>query len=257
MAFAARSESLRQIRKRLQSDKPRVFSISDPLHGNIDGLLRTAFSGKDDKKLISEIVGGDHKIYRGEFGSLRDGNWLDDVCIDFYLALLQRRQRNPEYSGLRCHFFSAFFYAGLVHSGKYQFNAVSSWTDQLQYSLFNMDRLILPVNLENKHWALVVVYIAERKLEYLDSLGYDGNIIMSNICRYLDDHARDMKLEVLDAFKWERASNKHIPMQKDDFNCGIFALAYADYRSLGLELSFSASDVPRFRKKIAQEILIG
>ena len=111
--------------------------------------------------------------------------------------------------------------------------------------------------MENKHWALVVAYIGERKLEYLDSLGYDGDIVMQHIGRYLDDHAKDQKLEVLDAVHWKRVSNKQIPMQKDGFNCGIFALAYADYRSLGIEISFSESDIPGFRKKIAQEILIG
>lgn len=224
---------------------------------NIDGLLNAAFSGKDKNSVISEIVEEKQRIVRREFASMRDGIWLDDVCIDFYLALLQRRQKNPDYHGLQCHFFSAFFYAGLVNKGKYQFKAVSSWTDPLEYSLFNRDRLIFPINLENKHWALVVAYISGRKLEYLDSLGYDGDNVMENIAHYLDDHARDQELEVLDAVHWERVSNKHIPMQKDDFNCGIFALAYADLRSLGLKLSFSASDVSRFRKKIAQEILIG
>ena len=135
---------MKQIRKRVRVDIPRVLCITDPVLDHIDALLLTAFSGRDKKKVISEIKEDDQKILRGEFASLRDGNWLDDVSIDFYLALLQRRQKNPDYYGLRCHFFSSFFYAGLVHSQTYQFKAVASWTDLLKYSIFNMERVIFP-----------------------------------------------------------------------------------------------------------------
>ena len=236
---------------------PQFFSISGPLLENIDGLLLAIFQGKDDKRTISEIMGGLQRIVRGEFKSPHNGEWLDDVCIDFYLALLQRRQENPLYKGLQCYFFSTFFYAGLVNNKKYSFQAVASWTNVLKTSLFNLDRLIFPINLVNKHWACVVAYIAKRKLEYLDSMGLDGEIVMLHIARYLDDHARDQKLKVMDAFKWERTSNKKIPMQEDGFNCGVFTCAYSDYRSLGLEIDFLPSDIHSFRKKVAQEILIG
>ncbi len=97
----------------------------------------------------------------------------------------------------------------------------------------------------------------ERKIEYWDSLGFSGVEVMSHIAWYLDDHAADQLLGPINAKNFDRVTPYDIPRQKDDFNCGIFTIAYADYRALGRNMTFSALDIGKYRKKVAQEILIG
>jgi len=193
------------------------------------------------------------------FKTLSPDSWLNDDCMDFYMTLLQRRSLHLDYKGFRCHLFSVFLYSQLMSDKRnvYDVPFVSSWTDNLKSSIFQMDRVLFPINIQNKHWSLIVVYMKERKIEYLDLLGYPSDEHMGNVAHYLDDHAKDQSLESPDAIHWERVVPTNIPKQKDSFNCGIFALTYADYRCLGDDLPFSVEDMPRLRKKVAQEILIG
>jgi Ulp1 family protease len=113
------------------------------------------------------------------------------------------------------------------------------------------------MNVARVHWALVVVHVPEKKIEYLDSMTYQGKEIMHNVSRYLDDYAKYNHLEIPNAKNFEKFCLKNNPRQKDDSSCGVFTLAFADYRALGRELTFSEANIASYRKKIAQEILIG
>ena len=97
----------------------------------------------------------------------------------------------------------------------------------------------------------------DRKIEYLDSLGYHGKREMKWIAAYLDDHAKDQHLGPINAKNWDRVCPPLTLRQKDSCNCGVFLLAYADYRALGGPFTFSANKIRHFWKKIAQDILIG
>ncbi len=250
-----------ELRKSLVRDcAPRFLDVSGPLVDEIDMLLEWGFNGGDDDTILSEIKEEQIQIRRSQFKTLREGEWLQDTVVDFYMSLLQRRGNSSSYKGFRCHFFSAFFYPSLMSFKKnsYNFSSVSSWLDLCPYSLLNMDRIFIPVNVDCVHWALVVVYVAEKQIEYLDSMTYKGKKIMENIARYLDDYAKDNHLNPPHAKKtFEKFCLPNNPRQKDDHSCGVFSLAFADYRALGREFKFSSVDIGSYRKKIAQEILIG
>jgi sentrin-specific protease 1 len=210
---------------------------------------------------VGEVISsgeGFIQVTRRQFRTLRPKKWVDDTTMDFYSTLLTRRGNRKDFQGMKTYFFSVFFYSALVHpkTKKYDFAAVQSWTDFVADGILSYDQIMIPVNIDGVHWALVVVHLKDRTIEYLDSLGYGGLEIMNYVGRYLDDYVAEQCLTSLDAANFVKRAPKVIS-QKDDFSCGVFVLAFQDFRALGRPLSFSLDDIATFRKKIAQDILIG
>ncbi|XP_022521102.2 sentrin-specific protease 7b isoform X1 [Astyanax mexicanus] len=96
---------------------------------------------------------------------LRDGEFLNDVIIDFYLKYLQQERADQEVAS-RSHIFSSFFYKQLTRKdniseeeagGTAQYRRhrrVKTWTRHVD--IFSKDFLFIPVNQE-AHWYLVVI----------------------------------------------------------------------------------------------------
>jgi sentrin-specific protease 1 len=256
--FAAPPEVLLELRKSLvDSSKPRLLDIAGPLVDEIDLLLDWGFYGDkesppNDNAIVSKMRVEQIQISRGQFRTLMGGQWMEDTVIDFYLTLLQRRESSAHYQGYRCHFFSAFFYSSLMcfEEKKYNFPSVLSWMDSYKYSILSVDKIFIPVCVNCVHWALVVVHVPEKKIEYLDSMTYQGKEIMHNIARCLDDYAKHNHLITLDVNnQFEKFCLPNNPRQTDSFSCGVFVLAFADYLALGWELTFSQVEIDKYRKK--------
>jgi Ulp1 family protease len=63
--------------------------------------------------------------------------------------------------------------------------------------------------------------------------------------------------ETFDTSDWLRACPKDIPTQENDRDCGVFMLKYADYVARGLDLDFTQSMMPYFRRQVSLSILQG
>ncbi|XP_038622078.1 sentrin-specific protease 7 [Tachyglossus aculeatus] len=97
---------------------------------------------------------------------LEDGEFLNDVIIDFYLKYLLL-EKAPEELVERCHIFSSFFYKCLTRKEKNataensqlslaqrRHKRVRTWTRHI--NIFNKDYIFVPVN-EESHWYLAVI----------------------------------------------------------------------------------------------------
>ncbi|KAF4093392.1 hypothetical protein AMELA_G00001520 [Ameiurus melas] len=95
---------------------------------------------------------------------LRDGEFLNDVIIDFYLKYLQLERADRDVAN-RSHIFSSFFYKQLTRkansseeagcTAQYRRHArVRTWTRNVD--IFSKDYLFIPVN-QKAHWYLVVI----------------------------------------------------------------------------------------------------
>ena len=51
--------------------------------------------------------------------------------------------------------------------------------------------------------------------------------------------------------------DKDIPQQTNDFDCGVFSVALADFKSDNLPLVYSQTDMPYWRTKIGCDIVRG
>ncbi|OKL64388.1 hypothetical protein UA08_00401 [Talaromyces atroroseus] len=90
---------------------------------------------------------------------LRDGEFLNDNLIGFYLRFLEHHleRNNPEVAK-RVYFFNSYFFATLTSSPKgkkgVNYEAVQKWTRNVD--LFSHDYVIVPIN-ENAHWYLAII----------------------------------------------------------------------------------------------------
>jgi Ulp1 family protease len=103
---------------------------------------------------------------------LKDRTWLNDEVINFYFALLQERNVRQIESGERvpkCVFLNSFFYTKLSEKG-YNYDGVRRWTKRKKIDIFEQDVVFFPVNLQNVHWCMGVINLAEKRIEYFDSM---------------------------------------------------------------------------------------
>lgn len=99
------------------------------------------------------------EVDRHDFERLRDGEFLNDNLIGFYLRFLEDHleRTNPEVSK-RTYFFNSYFFATLTNTprGKRGINyeGVQKWTRNVD--LFSRDYVIVPIN-ESAHWYLAII----------------------------------------------------------------------------------------------------
>ena len=46
------------------------------------------------------------------------------------------------------------------------------WTKN--FDIFEKDKLFFPINIDNTHWTMMVVYVQDKRVMYLDSMGQLG-----------------------------------------------------------------------------------
>ena len=107
---------------------------------------------------------------------LNEGAWLNDEIINFHMNMFN--VRDVELCGLvssprvRSYCFSSFFMAKLLERNTFNYSLVAKWAAKVD--LFSINKIFVPINIDNIHWTLLVVYVSERRLVYYDSMGYDG-----------------------------------------------------------------------------------
>ncbi|KAI1932880.1 hypothetical protein LOZ65_000487 [Ophidiomyces ophidiicola] len=90
---------------------------------------------------------------------LRDGEFLNDNLISFYIRFLEHHLERKRLEVLqRTYFFNTFFYASLKNTprGKKGINyqGVEKWTRAID--IFSCDYVVIPIN-ENAHWYMAIV----------------------------------------------------------------------------------------------------
>ena len=106
-----------------------------------------------------------------DYKTLKDGTFLNDIIIDFYLLLLKN---NLGEESVNVHLFSAMFFKSLREPRQYvsevnafekdlsltsaekRFFRVERWTKNV--NLFEKKLLVIPC-CENKHWFLVLAFM--------------------------------------------------------------------------------------------------
>jgi len=136
---------------------------------------------------------GELELSRHHMECMQEGVWLNDEVINFYLGLLQDREKRVANGGQpRVHFHNTFFYNKLYRGQReYNFKAVSRrdrarrfahfarliyppsfrWTAEkrLGYHIMDCELIIVPVHQE-MHWVLAVIDVKLCLVSYLDSL---------------------------------------------------------------------------------------
>lgn len=108
--------------------------------------------------------------------------WLNDEVINDYCCGILTEKDAVQNPTSRSYFFNSQFYFWLNDSRRgYDYEGVRSWARRFpEENIFErMEKLIVPINLNNQHWALITVYLQEhdgqgKGLTYMDGLGTSG-----------------------------------------------------------------------------------
>ena len=193
--------------------------------------------------------------------------WLNDEVINFYMCMLQERDNiQTELScGTRkpSHYFNSFFMERMFVKGQYNYDNIKRWTKK--FNIFLLDKVFIPVNINNTHWTMIVVYIQLKRIHYYDSMNGPGiDRYLKHVFRWLKDESKEKYRNryAVEDIQWQLIEQEdNVPQQENGWDCGVFSILAADFLSdnIPLEDSYSQSEVYEleYRKRICAAILRG
>lgn len=209
----------------------------------------------DQNEILTSI--DEFKITRLTMGCLRPKEWLNSDIVSSCFMLLKRRENTKStLNSLRCHFCNTWFYQSLAGKGYKYDSCISRWTAKLGYSLFQCDKILVPIHRPTDfHWALAIADLGEKNLKYFDSFHWEDKEVLVNLARYLDDEAKCKSEPKINTINWPRLFPKDIPKQTDSYNCGIYVLHYANRSSVGAPFYITSSDINSLRREVVFQLL--
>ena len=198
-----------------------------------------------------------------DYKTLKEGEYLNDTIIDFYLTFLFETKLSKELKE-DVHIYSSHFYSRLkgnsnnrklsgrgTFKGKTEtaYERVKSWTRKM--NLFSKRMLIFPI-CEEDHWYLIIVcnpgliessgrltlrsntvennsMAVAPSILLLDSLGLSQYKSVGKIRSYLHEEYFERKKESVSFGRNEmKLSNLIVPLQPNECDCGLYLLHYVE-----------------------------
>lgn len=153
----------------MQSKKPQEPIVKPLGSATLAAVHKVLVDRNQGKPLIEKFR---VTIHGRDIQTLREGAWLNDEIINFYLSMICERGNSGK-DKIKIFAFNSFFYKKLSEAGC---KSVERWAKKGKIDgdkLLHLEYLIVPVHLHN-HWTLGVVNLAQKRLEYYDSLGGRG-----------------------------------------------------------------------------------
>ena len=220
---------------------------------------------QDDE--LSQI--GPIPLTRRSLQTLTPGKWLNDAIVNAHILLYCNREslkarlaRVPNAFG---HVFSSFFFPLLLQShhsdprirGQYNFDRVRRWGNRApSHNIFLLKTLLLPVNIDNLHWACVHVDFPNHTVTYLDSALNSPNAetyaatYTPATLRYLQDEHLYRVRQPFPTALWS-IQERRPPQQDNGNDCGVFCCTLMDYILQDKEWDFDATHTAYLRYRMA------
>ncbi len=251
-----------------------TLPLSDSDKAKAEQLL---LSSRDDHRILVKTPAGE--ITASNMAALADSEWLDDELINGYLERIMERNRLaradaaaaashnkmrllPPTPVPRIHCFNSFLMVKLMTPSsvaEFDYASVRRWSKRAGVRILDLDKVFVPVHEHGNHWCLAVINVRDRRFEYYDSLGGKNPSCLKALRFFVENEHREHSPELpLDLSTWSDLVpdpyNGEMPLQRNGSDCGVFALKFAEYLAEDRDLSFSQSDMPYFRRRIALEL---
>lgn len=153
-------------------------------------------------------------VQRQSMRTLQPTEWLSDEVIHYFYLMLARRDeeicRNDP-SKKRSHFFKSFFMTKILSEirdstfRKYNYKNVKRWSKKVPgKDIFNLDKIIFPINQGNSHWMCAVIHMQKKQIQFYDSFGSGGSTYLKTLFQYVqDEHMDKKKCPLPDIDEWE------------------------------------------------------
>jgi sentrin-specific protease 1 len=214
--------------------------------------------------LLNEITAKQNKdsVRRESMQTLRPGKWLNGEVINYFLKIcLAKRDeiicaRHP--GRKRSHFFDSFFVQALFDEknnnpdlrGRYNYKNVKRWSKKVPgKGIFNLKYILCPINIDNGHWTLAVIYIEKKRIQYYDSMGGTDMDKLSGLLEYVRDEY------------WVKNGGQEVsctadtPRQSNSIDCGVFTYMFCDFILMDHSLVFNRRHIVRCWERIALSIM--
>ena len=194
-----------------------------------------------------------------DLATLSELNWLNDLTISEYLALIcQASTQKPEADLVGVfNSVSPFFIDDLCKGAK--LDKLHKFTKRIQ--LKESQGILFPYNVSKMHWVLFVAYTQPRELWVLDSgrrfHEQDLMQVGKKLVKYLTEWAKEVKVSNM-VDTW-RVIQKESPQQGTKSDCGVFTAQFARQLALeGGQLSdVRHEDMQHLRRKMIMELFYG
>ena len=246
----------------LPAPKPLISPLSDKERAQLDDIVTKSKHGRDEAYPIVP-----HKVSARDFGTLLpalfNGSakaWLNDEIVNEYLVMLVKQlNKSVSFSFKRggpappYHAFSSHWYNSIKGGVK----NVERWANRagLGGEKFLDAKVILYPICDSSHWRLLAVKPQERIIEYLDSLGWDGDKYVDKLRLYLKHELKEFYKEE----EWTVVEQQRSSRQLNGSDCGVFVLlnALALLRGDDTKKVIACNGMLEARERMAITIITG
>lgn len=182
-------------------------------------------------------------ITADDLRTLADGQWLNDNVIDYYNNLVM--QANPDVWVWTTHFYSTLAAKGYL--------GVARWARRKKLDLFTKNKVVVPINIANTHWAVTVIDNQQQTITYYDSLTKGGSrSVCAQLQEYMNGEADRLGKPPI---TYDLIPNGGSPQQLNGYDCGVFTCTNARMLALGSRLNYTQKDMKTIRRRMTYEIL--
>ena len=223
-------------------------------NNNVEDKLQYYWNNSNNEEIVTENNGV--LITVNSLKKLKPDKWVNDEIINYYSLILKDSinkisKKNDEN---RIEILSTYFSDKLKIDKENNSKDIVKWEKKLNLDLNKLDKLFIPINLNNIHWTLIMVNFNNKSINYYDSK--IGNIIEANY--YLDLIKEwllsgNNNLVKVNKLHWNLKvmSEEEIPQQNNNNDCGIFLCYYMEKLSQNINLLDKEVIINKFRKEIA------
>lgn len=189
--------------------------------------------------------------------TLRPKAWLNDRVIDTYFNLLALRDARQD-TVRRCLFVDTLYWKRWdLYAIHERFPPPDQWrhSRQMVDSKANLDKVLIPINIQGEHWTLAVIDYEKEQLEYYCSFhdSYDEGLFW--LRRLADDVLAQIDPPEGSPWgtpieDWPQVVHKHIPKQTNGYDCGVFVCMMANCLSVNASLLDARTTQSRCREHI-------
>jgi len=253
--------------RRIMLEPLSTLPLSEVDAAGVDSLV----AGRAPGTPVRAVNKGKIVLTVADFRRLEAEKWLNDEVMNSLVALINHRAQRvscmlaaglPAAAGIpRAFMFNTFFFSRLSErAGCYDYDGVRTWAVKNGLDVSSVDRILIPVNVENLHWVLVVVDVKGRRFLFFDSLNGTAAAVLRMVRRWLTDEvANHLGVDTARAWdidSWDGLIDVGLPRQHDRGSRGVFVLAAADCFALGVPLCFSQADMPVLRQRMSLALLV-
>ena len=150
-----------------------------PVNNEEQEMVLNALLNDDSVDLEDTLVSnGSESVKRKSMITLRPKTWLNDEIISYYLKVALKKRDDffceQDSNRKRNYFYNSYFMQNLLDEyndidpncrGIYNYAKVSTWGRKCHGGdIFKLKHIFVPINIENVHWVLAVIYIEEKNL---------------------------------------------------------------------------------------------